>query len=120
VPLGIYKVATGDRQLENVTPSQTCITAYGGTTLPVMGTTLLRVPRGDFCCRLDCKLVDHKDVRPLLGKKACVGMKIVSYLDNDHLNQPNTGNSRVYTVEESGLRGSNSSSTSTQLFSAKG
>jgi hypothetical protein len=30
-------------------------------------------------------------------------MKIVSYLDNDHLNKPNTGNSRVYTVEEAGL-----------------
>ena len=103
VPLGIYKEATGDRQLENVTPSQTRITAYGGATLPVMGTALLRVSRGDFRCRLDCKLVDHKDVRPLLGIKACVGMKIVSYLDNDHLNKPNTGNSRVYTVEESGL-----------------
>jgi hypothetical protein len=103
VPLGIYKEATGDRQLENVTPSQTRITAYGGATLPVMGTALLRVSRGDFRCRLDCKLVDHKDVRPLLGIKACVGMKIVSYLDNDHLNKPNTGNSRVYTVEEAGL-----------------
>ena len=103
VPLGIYKKATGDQALEHVTPAQTHIEAYGGTTLPVVGTTLLRVSRGDFNGQLNCKLVDRQDIRPLLGRKACVGMKIVSYLDNDQLNKPNTGNSPVYAVEEPGL-----------------
>ncbi len=37
--------------------------------------------------------MDRTDVRPLLGRKACLGMKIVSYLDNDQINQPDTGNS---------------------------
>lgn len=103
VPLEIYKKATGDQALEHVTPAQTHNAAYGGTTLPVVGTTLLRVSRGDFNGQLNCKLVDRQDIRPLLGRKACVGMKIVSYLDNDQLNKPNTGNSPVYAVEETGL-----------------
>ena len=29
-------------------------------------------------------------MRPLLGRKACIGMKIVSYLDNDAINPPVT------------------------------
>ena len=41
VPLGLYKKATKDHLLKNVTPTQQRITAYGGTTIPVCGTTLL-------------------------------------------------------------------------------
>ena len=48
VPLGIYKKATGDQKLKNVIPSRTHITAYGGATLPVVGTALLRVSCGNF------------------------------------------------------------------------
>ena len=29
-------------------------------------------------------------VRPILGRKACLGMKIIKYLDNDQLNRPQT------------------------------
>ena len=50
--------------------------------MPVIGTVLLRVWHGDYHYLLDCKLVDRMDIRPLLGRKACLGMKIVSYLDN--------------------------------------
>ena len=39
-------------------------------------------------------LVDRTDIRPLLGRKACIGMKIVSYLNNK-LNKPNTGDAPV-------------------------
>ena len=67
--------------------------------LHVVGSALLRVSRGKIRCRLDCKLVDREDVRPLLGRKACLGMKIVSYLDNDQLSQPSTGESTVYKVD---------------------
>ena len=99
VPLDVYKKATKDIRLEQVAPSQTHITAYGGTTLPVVGTVLLRVWRGDFHCRLDWKLVDRLDIRPLLGRKAYLGMRIVSYIDNDQLNRPQTGDAAAYAVE---------------------
>lgn len=49
-------------------------------------------------CRLDCKLVDQPGIRPLLGCKACCGMNIVPYLNNDHLNKPNAEDAKVYTV----------------------
>ena len=100
VPVGIYKRATQDRGLAQVTPSRMNITAYGGAMLPVVGTVLLRVWRGTFHCRLDCKLVDRDDICPLLGRKACLGMKIISYLDNDQLNQPHTGGAPVYARTE--------------------
>ena len=99
--LELYKKATNDRQLANVNPTKTRITAYGGTTLPVVGTVLLRVRRGDLQCRLDCKLVNRSDIKPLLGRKACLGLKIVTYLDNDQLNKPNIGNFTIYTVASS-------------------
>ena len=99
LPLAIYKKATRDVTLSNVVPTNTQIRAYGGATLPVVGSTLLHVSRGKIQCRLDCKLVDREDVRPLLGRKACLGMKIVSYLDNDQLSQPSTGESTVYKVD---------------------
>ena len=99
LPLAIYKKATRDVTLSNVVPTNTQIRAYGGATLPVVGSALLRVSRGKIRCRLDCKLVDREDVRPLLGRKACLGMKILSYLDNDQLSQPSTGESTVYKVD---------------------
>ena len=42
--------------------------------------------------------MDKSNIRPLLGRKACLGMKIVAYLDNDKLNKPATGNSEVYAL----------------------
>ena len=95
IPLDIYKKATGDASLTKITPSHTQVTAYGGNNLPVVGTVLLRVQRGGLRCRLDCKIIDRSGIRPLLGRKACLGMKIIAYLDNDHLNQPAIGNATV-------------------------
>ena len=71
VPADIYKPATGDVSLSKVTPTKNRFIAYGGPTLPVVVTVLLRVWRGDYRCRLDCKLVDCEGVGPLLGHKAC-------------------------------------------------
>ena len=42
------------------------------------------------------------DIHPLLGQKACLGMKIVSYLNNDELNKPTTGDTLVYLVNGTG------------------
>ena len=58
------------------------------------------VQPGDHLCRLDYKLVDCSSIRPLLGWKACIGLKIVTYLDNDQLINP--GDSTVYTPEYTG------------------
>ena len=76
VPLDLYKRATRDYKLKHVSPAKQRITAYGGNKIPVVGQTLLRVWRGDFRCRLDCRIVDAPNTRPLLGQKACVGMNI--------------------------------------------
>ena len=96
VPLHLYKKATRDFNLLNVTPVSTAIISYGGTSIPILGRVRLRVWRGDFRCLLDCNLVDSKRVRPILGRKACLGMKIITYLDNDQLNHPQTSDGDVY------------------------
>lgn len=88
--------------------AQQQITTYGGAENLMIGKAL-RVWCGDFTsmCRLDCKtvrqiyskidrcIVDKCNISPLLGRKACLGMKIVAYLDNDELNKPSTGTSKV-------------------------
>ena len=60
----------------------------------------LHLWRDNVTYRLDCKLVDNKDIRPILGRKACIGMNIVKYTDNDAINKPTTGNASVYAVED--------------------
>ena len=62
VPLHIYKEATKDVNLVNVMPLRTPIKAYGDTTLPVVGSVLLKVQRGNVQYKLDCKLVDHRGI----------------------------------------------------------
>ena len=94
-PIDLYKKATKDYKLSQVKPVRQKI---GGSELRVVGRVLLRVRRGDFKCRLDCKLVGQQGIRPLLGRKACIGMKIVAYLNNDQLNKPSTKDAEVYAV----------------------
>ena len=100
VPLDLYKKATKDHSLAQVKPVSQKITAYGGSELRVVGKVLLRVRRGEVQCRLDCKLVDQQGIRPLLGRKACLGMNIMAYLDNDQLNKPTVQNAEVYAVHD--------------------
>ena len=99
IPLSLYKKATKDFDLTQVIPAETQLTAYGSSTVPVVGRVLIPVWRGEFRCKLDCKLVDSTDIRPLLGRKACLGTKIVSYLDYDRINKPNTKNVAVFALE---------------------
>ena len=98
IPVGLYKKTTKDYTLTQMRPVKQRITAYGGSELRVVGRVLLQVHRGDFKGYLDCRLVDQQGVRPILGRKACLGMKIVTYLDNDQLNKPRIKNAEVYTV----------------------
>lgn len=99
IPVHLYKKAAKDNNLAHVQPLKTAIVAYGGTKLPVVGQVRIRVWRGEYKCLLDCKLVDSTAIRPLLGRKACVGMKIIQYTDNDELTIPETGDAPVYAVD---------------------
>ena len=91
----MYKKAIKDHSLAQVTPKNS---AYGDTSPPVVGTVLLRVWRGDYQCKLDCRLVDSPDIYPILGRKACVEMNIVAYMDNDALSKLNTDNVNVFAL----------------------
>ena len=99
IPLTLYKQATDDYNLKQITPGVSQITAYGGTTLPVTGRVLMEVERGTHQYKLDCKLVNCTNIRPLLGRKACLDMKIITYLDNDALYQPDTRHTAVFALE---------------------
>ena len=85
IPLALYKEAAKDHELQHVMPGKSQITAYGGATLPVTGKVHIDVERGKHHYKLECKLVNSTNIRPLLGRKACLEMKIVAYLDNDKL-----------------------------------
>ena len=99
IPLAIYKKATKDHDLQQITPGAAQITAYGGTTLPVTGKVLMDVERGGHHHKVECKLVNCTNIRPILGRKACLDMKIVTYLDNDKLHQPEVRNATVFALE---------------------
>ena len=99
LPLKMYKRATKDVQMNDVTKCQSTILAFGGSRLTVVGEVRVRVWRGDYKCILICKLVDSDKIRPILGRKACVGMKLIEYTDNDALHKPATRGAHVYAVE---------------------
>ncbi|EDO38408.1 predicted protein [Nematostella vectensis] len=99
IPVHLFKQASTDVGLINVQPVKSSISAYGGSRLPVIGEVIVRVSRDGSKCKLNCKLVGSKDIRPILGRKACIGMNIIKYTDNDALNKPQTGSAPVYAVE---------------------
>ena len=78
------------------------ISAYGGSRLPVVGEVILKASRDETKCKLNCKLVDSEDIRPILGRKACLGMNIIRYTDNDALNKPQTRSFPIYAVKDNG------------------
>lgn len=88
LPLHVYKQATHDGNLEKVKPVQTSLVAYGGSRIKVIGHTDIKVYRGEVSYVLNCRLVDNKEIHPILGRKACLGMNIIQYNDNDLLNKP--------------------------------
>ena len=78
---------------------ETSLVAYGGSKIKVIGRVPIRVWRNSSSYLLDCRLVNNEDIRPILGRKACVGMGILEYHDNDLLNKPETGDAPVYAVK---------------------
>ena len=73
VPLHLYKKATKDVDLCNVTPVNTAIISCGGTSIAILGRVRLRVWRGDFRCLLDCNLVDSKKVQTYSWQESMPG-----------------------------------------------
>ena len=100
LPIHIYKAATKDVSLKDMTAATTSsIISYGGIHHPVIGQVKLKVWRGTYTCYLMCNLVEGKSFRPILGRRACLGMKIVEVLDNDAIRPADIEeNSTVYTT----------------------
>ena len=107
IPLELYKKATNDTELKGVKQAKTAIAAYGGSRLPVVGQVIIPVWREGQRFKLDCKLVDNIDIRPILGRKACLGMNIIQYMDNDEIHKPKVGNAPVYTMTSASSSGLN-------------
>ena len=98
IPLHLYKKASKDHKLKNVTQTNTRITAYGGAQVNIKGKVRLLVWRDNDRYSIECKLVDSNNVRPILGRKACLEMNIIQYTDNDEINKPKIGSAPVYTI----------------------
>ena len=98
----MYKKAANDPDLRHIKPIKSVISAYGGSKLPVIGQVTLSLWRDNSIYQLSCKLVDSHDVRPILGRGACLGMNIIKYTDNDAIYKPSTGSASVYLLENCG------------------
>ena len=48
---------------------------------------------------VNCTPVHNNAIRPLMGTKAYVHMKIIHYVDNDELKKPQTASIAVYSVD---------------------
>ena len=99
IPIDLYKKATSDFNMRKVIQQKSTLVAYGGSQVKVLGHVIIPVWRGPRPYRIKCKLVESSAIRPILGRRACLGMGIIRYLDNDELNQPPTAGARVYAIE---------------------
>jgi len=90
LPVHIYKKATGDFELKQVTSTKSCILFYDGENISMLGTVKLQVWRGSFTCLLLCRLVESKRCRAILGKTACEGMGVVEIKDSDAIRKPDS------------------------------
>ena len=94
LPLHIYKKATGDFELKQVTPTN----SYDDGNTPVLGTVILQVWRGSFTCLLLRRLVESKRCRPILEKSAREGIGVVEIKDFDAIHKLDTSGSQVFSV----------------------
>ena len=86
--------------MNDATKYQSPILTFGGSRLTVVCEVRIPVWRGDYKCILFCKLVDSYNIRPILGRKACVGMKLIEYTDNGALHKPSIRGAQVYAVDD--------------------
>ena len=73
-PVHLYKQACNDEDSLNSRTVNITISAYRGSRIPVGGEVILKVSHDETKCKLNCKLVDSEDIRPILGRKAYLGL----------------------------------------------
>ena len=44
--------------------------------------------------------MDSLDIRPILGRKACIALGIVECVENDMINKPDTGSAEVFSRQD--------------------
>ena len=86
LPVHIYKKATGDYTLKDITAVKSSIVAYDGGSIPVLGKT--QAQRGSFPSLLLYRRVESKRCRPILNKTVCEEMGVVR--DADAIRRPDT------------------------------
>ena len=99
LPLYVYKLASNDRKLEKVKSVQTSLEAHVGSKIKVIGHVTIRVWRNKVSSLLGCRLIESREIFPILERKACLGMKIIQYNDNDQPHKPQTEGAAVYNVD---------------------
>lgn len=70
LPLLVYMRASNDHNLEKVISVHIALMLYGESKIKVMGYVTIRVWRNGVTCLLDCCLVESREIRPILGRKA--------------------------------------------------
>ena len=98
IPFDLYKEATLDKGLKKVQHVRSATSAYGGSRLQVVGQVIIPVWREGMIFKFNCKLVDSSDIRPILGRNACLEMNIIQYMDNDEINKLEVANAHIYTL----------------------
>ena len=77
--IDLYKKASKGYHLKHVKPANTQLAAYVGSKLRVVRQIRIRVWRDSCKCQLDSKLVHNEGIRPIIGRKAFVGMQNIRY-----------------------------------------
>ena len=101
LPVHIYKAATGDHDLKEVSPSDTILYVYGQTGTHSTGRVKFQVWRGMKTCLLECELIEGKQYHSILGCRACIFLDVLEIKDNDRLHPIKENNSRIHATQRS-------------------
>ena len=99
LPVLVYRAATGDQNLKEVSPSDTVWHVYGQMGISSVGKVKFQVWRGVSTCMLEWELIEGKHSHSVLGCKACIFLNVLEIKDNDRLHSVKEGNSRIHTTQ---------------------
>ena len=98
VPLHIYKIASGDMNMERLNSSNTqSITVYGNRAWSVLGEVIVRVWR---TCLVRLLIVEGEQFHCILGRNACIELGCLEILDNDALHKPEIHSGNVFATQQ--------------------
>ena len=98
VPTHVYRNATGDITLRQVTPCNASLVAFGDNLIAVRGRVVMPVWRGTKKFYIEANIVDGRKVRSILGRRACIGMRLVQVMDCDALSKPDVPSDKVHSL----------------------